>query len=192
MFTDPVHCVLRHIQTHRQTHILFAWLQFYRRSNFFNTNDLPWFITQTFSTIITELYWTIVLLLFLIIDIPVSLTQQPQCGQNTGDIVPHCYLQWGGEKEEKKGERDNGERKRQREGEMEERGRCSRVYSVKLWVLWKRNKNDGGQQGMTHNTEKGDVRVVRDEIEKKRGERSRSEHSRKRGSTQRSLYFQSQ
>lgn len=32
----------------------------------------------------------------------------------------------------------------------------------------------GGQRGMTHNTEKGDMRVVRDEMEKKRGERSRS------------------
>lgn len=42
---------------------------------------------------------------------------------------------------------------------------------------------------MRHNTERGDMRVVRDEMEKKRGERSRSLHSREAESLQRRLYF---
>ena len=42
---------------------------------------------------------------------------------------------------------------------------------------------------MTHNTEKADTRVVRDEMEKKSRERSWSWHSRETGSAQRCLLY---
>ncbi len=57
----------------------------------------------------TGLYETIVLLLFLVIDIPVSTSLQPQGGQNTGDIVPNCYSE-GAERALKKESRENDDR----------------------------------------------------------------------------------
>lgn len=99
MFTDPLHCVLCHAQTCRQKHFLCLLcyspiLTLITFHNVFHPNK------QT-----KKLHWTIVFLLFLITGIPACLSLHPQCGQNTGGIVQHCWImvkergrQRGGEK----------------------------------------------------------------------------------------------
>lgn len=156
MFTDPLHCVLCHAQTCRQKHFLCLLcyspiLTLITFHNVFHPNKQK-----------KKLHWTIVFLLFLITGIPACLSLHPQCGHNTGGIVQHCYLQWG--------EWDNGER--ERETKREERYCCFPMFILWNRVLQKRNKNDGGPRGTTHNAEKGDMRVVGEDMEKTRSERS--------------------